>query len=82
MLKQKYENQTGKHVQWKKRGAKTSNSPPQMMISLPLYQMSFTNMNECVECCELYEETASPSDWMRCLGCQCWLHESYTRSDN
>ena len=38
--------------------------------------------NECVECLELYQETTSTSDWIQCVGCFRWLHESCTLYEN
>ena len=37
-----------------------------------------TNKNNCIECFENYEQTKSKSDWIQCVMCQCWLHETCT----
>lgn len=34
--------------------------------------------NECVGCGEDYEKTTKKDDWIRCVRCQFWLHESCT----
>lgn len=34
--------------------------------------------NECVECLELYTQTQSDDDWIQCVECRRWLHESCT----
>lgn len=36
------------------------------------------NENECAECFEDYDNTKSTSDWIRCMKCNRWLHESCT----
>lgn len=38
--------------------------------------------DECVECLELYSETASKSDWIKCVRCSRWLDESCTLYEN
>lgn len=37
---------------------------------------NFAEENQCVECLELYEGTSSPDDWIRCVKCKKWFHES------
>ncbi|CAH1974319.1 unnamed protein product [Acanthoscelides obtectus] len=32
----------------------------------------------CVECYEPYEQTTKKEDWLKCLKCQKWLHETCT----
>lgn len=34
--------------------------------------------NECAECFEHFLETTSKSDWIKCINCGRWLHESCT----
>ncbi|CAH2100320.1 unnamed protein product [Euphydryas editha] len=34
--------------------------------------------NECVECFERFEETQSTVDWIQCVMCKKWLHETCT----
>ncbi|KAG8295034.1 hypothetical protein J6590_089620 [Homalodisca vitripennis] len=34
--------------------------------------------DECTECLELYQETTSTSDWIKCMVCGRWMHESCT----
>lgn len=37
-----------------------------------------TNKDNCIECFENYENTKSKSDWIQCVMCQNWLHETCT----
>lgn len=34
--------------------------------------------NVCLECFENYEETKSTADWIQCVMCKNWLHETCT----
>lgn len=40
------------------------------------------NEDECTECLEMYRETTSTSDWIQCVTCGRWLHESCTIYSN
>lgn len=37
-----------------------------------------TNKDNCIECFENYKKTKSKSDWIQCVKCQNWLHETCT----
>lgn len=32
----------------------------------------------CIECCENYYDTSNKADWLKCLGCGKWFHETCT----
>jgi len=36
------------------------------------------DINKCIECCELYYDTLSKADWIQCISCKKWLHETCT----
>lgn len=38
--------------------------------------VSETNDDECAECLEPYSVTTSKSDWIKCISCGRWLHET------
>ncbi|XP_063226226.1 uncharacterized protein LOC134533020 isoform X1 [Bacillus rossius redtenbacheri] len=41
-------------------------------------QSELSEENECVECLEEYEKTTSSADWIKCVICSRWLHETCT----
>lgn len=41
-----------------------------------------TDENNCIECFDSYENTKSKSDWIQCISCQKWLHETCTLFKN
>jgi len=36
------------------------------------------DINKCIECYELYYDTLSTADWIQCISCKKWLHETCT----
>ncbi|KAG8305652.1 hypothetical protein J6590_065572 [Homalodisca vitripennis] len=36
----------------------------------------FVDDSHCAECLEKYEETKSTADWIKCVKCSRWLHET------
>lgn len=49
-----------------------------LAIELLSDHVSEDNDDECTECLELYHETTSTSDWVKCIMCGRWMHESCT----
>lgn len=45
-------------------------------------ESEFSDENECVECLEEYEKTNSSADWIKCVICLRWLHETCTIHNN
>ncbi|CAB3238985.1 unnamed protein product [Arctia plantaginis] len=37
-----------------------------------------TDKENCIECLENYKNIKSKSDWIQCVMCEKWLHETYT----
>ena len=54
-----------------------SSSSSESLLSLQESGDSLTYVeNECVECLELYKQTRSTADWIKCVKCGRWLHET------
>lgn len=55
----------------------SSTSEDEMEINfLSDHESEDFDINECVECLEDYSKTQSTSDWIKCVVCTKWLHES------
>lgn len=65
---------------------KEQNSRDRWTENIPLEDESDTpetwDENECAGCGESYSETAISDDWVRCVLCSRWLHETCIKYDD
>lgn len=55
----------------------TSNEETEMILASRGESDAYDE-NECAQCFEQFSETISKSDWIKCINCGRWLHESCT----
>ncbi|XP_054706771.1 uncharacterized protein LOC129216581 [Uloborus diversus] len=72
------------HIKEKKlkSAAKLSKASKQLVMDTPIETGGSDHTNNCLECEENYYLTKETVDWIKCVKCQKWLHESCTMYGN
>lgn len=65
-----------KHRTLKQDSPPSTSSDEDSTMELLSDTLTETDDEACVECLELYSVTTSQSDWIKCISCDRWLHES------
>lgn len=64
------------------KGKKTIGLPVKKTKKNKFEEPNSIDENVCVECFDTYNNTKSKSDWIQCIMCQKWLHETCTLFKN